>query len=67
MHDASAIPTFEDVLAAAARLQGHAKGGEILCMQSIIEAAPSLRFGEERTATVKNVAEPLRFRSLKSE
>ena len=50
-----------------ARLQGHAKGGEILCMQSIIDAAPSLRFGEERTATVKNVAEPLRFRSLKSE
>ena len=45
-----------------ARLQGHAKGGEILCMQSIVEAmGANARFGDERSATVKNVAEPLRF------
>ena len=50
-----------------ARLQGHAKGGEILCMQSVVEAlGKNLRFGEERTAAVKNVAEPLRFRPLES-
>ncbi len=30
MHDASALPTFEDVLAAAARLQGHAHRTPVL-------------------------------------
>ena len=50
-----------------ARLQGHAKGGEILCMQSVVEAmGANARFGDERSATVKNVAEPLRFRPLEN-
>src|SRR5690606_24704427 len=43
-----------------ARLQGVARGGEILCMESLVEALgePS-RFGERREAVVKNVSEPL--------
>jgi class 3 adenylate cyclase len=50
-----------------ARLQGQAKGGEILCMESVVAAAgePSL-FGELREAKVKNVEHPLRFRPLVS-
>lgn len=48
-----------------ARLQGQAKGGEILCMDSFVAALGDLsRFGEEREAQVKNVAEPLKFRAL---
>jgi glycine hydroxymethyltransferase len=49
-----------------ARLQGQAKGGEILCMDAFVAALgdPS-RFGEERSAAVKNVAEPLKFRALR--
>ena len=48
-----------------ARLQGIAEGGEILCMQELVDAlgAPE-RFGEARSANVKNVAEPLVFRPL---
>jgi adenylate cyclase len=48
-----------------ARLQGQAKGGEILCMDSFVAAmnAPS-EFGQEREASVKNVAKPLKFRPL---
>lgn len=48
-----------------ARLQGQARGGEILCMDTFVSAlAVPSRFGEARQATVKNVAEPLRFRAL---
>lgn len=48
-----------------ARLQGQAKGGEILCMNAFVDALGDLSvFGEERQAQVKNVAEPLRFRAL---
>lgn len=48
-----------------ARLQGQAKGGDILCMDAFVEAHgdPS-QFGEEREAAVKNVAKPLKFRPL---
>lgn len=49
-----------------ARLQGQAKGGEILCMDTFVEAiGDAARFGEERQAAVKNVREPLRFRALR--
>ena len=46
-----------------ARLQGCAERGEILVMSSTIDLLPSneLRFGPERSARVKNVAESLRF------
>lgn len=48
-----------------ARLQGVARGGEILCMESLVEAiGDPARFGEPREAAVKNVSEPLRFRAL---
>lgn len=48
-----------------ARLQGLATGGEILCMQPFVDAlgAPA-RFGERRTAVVKNVEDALVFRAL---
>ncbi len=49
-----------------ARLQGQAKGGEILCMDSFVEALrDGSEFGEEKEAAVKNVARPLKFRLLK--
>lgn len=49
----------------AARLQGVAVKGEILCMERFVETLGSLdRFGEPREAMVKNVAAPLRFRAL---
>ena len=49
-----------------ARLQGVAKRGEILCMDAFVAAhGDAKQFGEERAAQVKNVAEPLRFRSLR--
>ncbi len=49
-----------------ARLQGQAKGGEILCMDRFVEAmGKPEEFGEEREAAVKNVAKPLKFRPLK--
>src|SRR5690606_17805708 len=49
-----------------ARLQGLATRGEILCMDAFVDAFgdPSA-FGEERSAPVKNVHEPLRFRALR--
>ena len=49
-----------------ARLQGQAKGGEILCMDAFIarHGLPE-RFGEEREAKVKNVEHALKFRALK--
>jgi len=51
-----------------ARLQGCATRDQILVMAEAVAALPSgdggLRFGEEREAKVKNVAEPLRFREL---
>jgi class 3 adenylate cyclase len=48
-----------------ARLQGVARGGEILCMDSLVEAiGDPARFGEPREAAVKNVSEPLRFSAL---
>jgi class 3 adenylate cyclase len=48
-----------------ARLQGQAKGGEILCMDSFVEAyGHADDFGAEREAAVKNVARPLKFRPL---
>ncbi len=49
-----------------ARLQGVARGGEILCMESLVEAlGDPARFGERREAAVKNVSEPLVFRPLR--
>ncbi len=49
----------------AARLQGHAKGGEILCMDSFVSQLDGReRFGEWQEARVKNVEQPLRFRAL---
>ncbi|MBS2020408.1 MAG: adenylate/guanylate cyclase domain-containing protein [Deltaproteobacteria bacterium] len=51
-----------------ARLQGCAGRDEILVMQAAIDQLPSghpFAFGDERSAPVKNVAEPLRFRALK--
>jgi adenylate cyclase len=48
-----------------ARLQGQAKGGEILCMDSFVaKVGLSAAFGEAREATVKNVGKPLSFRPL---
>lgn len=50
-----------------ARLQGCAAKDEILVMEEAIAALPKdhpFRFGEVRSMPVKNVAEPLRFRSL---
>ena len=50
-----------------ARLQGTAKRDEILVMSDAVDALPtthSFKFGEERTAAVKNVEKPLRFRAL---
>ncbi len=48
-----------------ARLQGQAKAGEILCMESFVShvGAPEA-FGERREASVKNVKNPLAFRPL---
>jgi len=49
-----------------ARLQGQAKGGDILCMDSFVAAyEDDAAFGPEREAAVKNVAKPLKFRPLK--
>jgi class 3 adenylate cyclase len=51
-----------------ARLQGCATKDEILVMESAIQKLPATHgfdFGEERSAPVKNVAEPLKFRALK--
>ena len=50
-----------------ARLQGCAGKDEILVMADAIEALPKdhgFEFGEEKSAPVKNVAEPLKFRAL---
>lgn len=50
-----------------ARLQGCASKDEILVMEDAISQLPSghtFSFGEVRSAPVKNVAEPLRFRAL---
>jgi class 3 adenylate cyclase len=50
-----------------ARLQGCAGKDEILVMEDAIQALPkghAFTFGEERSAPVKNVAAPLRFRAL---
>lgn len=50
-----------------ARLQSTAKRDEILVMAEAIERLPAnhpFRFGEERSAAVKNVAQPLRFRAI---
>lgn len=51
-----------------ARLQGCATKNEILVMEDAIAKLPtgtSFEFGEARSAPVKNVADPLRFRALK--
>jgi len=51
-----------------ARLQGCAERSEILVMSSTIARLPKdsgLLFGEERSAKVKNVAEPINFRPVK--
>lgn len=48
-----------------ARLQGQAKAGEILCMDSFVEKlGQPAAFGEAREAKVKNVEKPLSFRPL---
>jgi adenylate cyclase len=49
-----------------ARLQGQAKGGEILCMDTLVAViGDDERFGPWREAKVKNVEHPLRFRALR--
>jgi adenylate cyclase len=51
-----------------ARLQGLATRDEILCMDAFVTSLgddANGRFGDERSATVKNVAEPLRFHALR--
>jgi adenylate cyclase len=49
-----------------ARLQGVARRDEILCLDPFVAAFEDpTAFGDERTAEVKNVAEPLRFRPLR--
>jgi class 3 adenylate cyclase len=49
-----------------ARLQHCAVKGEVLVMAEAIERLPEglFSFGEERSAVVKNVAQPLRFRAV---
>ncbi len=48
-----------------ARLQGQAKGGEILCMSTFVEQlGDESLWGDWREARVKNVEHPLRFRPL---
>jgi len=48
-----------------ARLQGQAKAGEILCMESFVAHVRTPdAFGEQREASVKNVQRPLVFRPL---
>ena len=50
-----------------ARLQGCAGRNEILVMDEAIAALPAshpFKFGEQRAMTVKNVADPLKFRAL---
>lgn len=50
----------------AARLQSLASGGEILCMETFVQVSEQpRRFGALQTASVKNVANPLRYRLLK--
>ena len=50
----------------AARLQGQARRDEILAMERFVEAlGERSRFGERRTASVKNVEEPLAFHALR--
>lgn len=49
-----------------ARLQGVASRDEILCMESFVSIyGEPEAFGDERQATVKNVAQPLIFRPLR--
>lgn len=49
----------------AARLQGLASRGEILCMDKFVETyGDPTKFGEELQSRVKNVAEPIRYRHL---
>lgn len=53
-----------------ARLQGCARKNEILVMEEAIGALPEghgFAFGEPRSAPVKNVAEPLKFRTLRED
>jgi len=51
-----------------ARLQGVARGGEILCMQRFIDVlGQPERFSEAREAEVKNVSEPLPYRALRDD
>lgn len=56
---------FGSVMNNAARLQGLATRDQILCMSSVVDLVGGKeRFGEERSANVKNVAEVLRYREL---
>ena len=48
-----------------ARLQGLATRDEILCMEEFVAVVGEGQFQEPRSAPVKNVAEPLRFRAAK--
>jgi class 3 adenylate cyclase len=66
----SAFTGFSSGMNNTARLQCLADRGEILVMNSAISRLPGTHpftFGEERSAKVKNVAEPLVFRSLIAE
>jgi class 3 adenylate cyclase len=49
----------------AARLQGVAEAGEVLCMERVVTELDDYQlFGTVQSATVKNVAEPLHYRVL---
>ena len=49
-----------------ARLQGVATRDEILCMDSFVQVyGDATRFTEQRSAVVKNVAEPLSYHAFK--
>lgn len=56
---------FGSVMNNAARLQGLATRDQILCMDSVVSlVGGGPRFGDERSAAVKNIAEPIRYREL---
>ena len=49
----------------AARLQGVAEAGEVLCMDRVVEQLDGEHlFGPKQSASVKNVVEPLHYRAL---
>ena len=59
---------FSSGMNSTARLQAVAEPGEVLCMETVVDAiGDSSRFGEPRETTVKNVSQPLRHRVLRKQ